>query len=134
MSEKSLVSYFNFKAKAICVCLLNLPVMIELYSLFFLENKLHFPVLEFGVVIWSLFCCVYLIAMLFSGRLQRISLKTEIEIFHVRRKIMQLTGLFLLITIIFSSLFIWESKNSENWRQGQKDFESFLIQMEQEKD
>ena len=58
MSEKSLVSDFKLKIKVICVCLLIPPLAIELYYLFFSNNMLVFPVLEFGIAIWALICGV----------------------------------------------------------------------------
>lgn len=132
LSEKSLVSDFRLKIKVVCVFLLIPPIAIELYNLFFTHNKLYFPVLEFGAAIWSFVCGIFLIFMMFSDFLKRISLKSEINFSSIRRKIMLLTGIFLFMTVIFSVLFMWEFKNRRDWQQGVSEVENLLFQMEQE--
>ncbi len=130
MIEKSLVSDFKLKIKVICVCLLIPPTAIELYNLFFSDNKLVFPVLEFGIAIWSLVCGMFLVFVIFSNFFKSISLKSEIKFFSIRRKIMLLIGIFFFTTLIFSALFMWELKNRQNWQQGVRNVEKLLIQME----
>jgi len=132
ISKKSLVSDFRLKIKIICVCLLIPTVVIELYNLFFMDNELCFPALEFGIALWAFICAVYLFFMVFSAFLKKISLKSEVAFLPIRRKVILLISIFLFMAVIFTTLFMWELKNRQDWKQGVTDVENLLFQMKQE--
>lgn len=134
LSEKSLVSDLKLKTKVICLCLLAPPVAIELYNMFFLENKLVFPILEVGVVIWAIICGVYLLLMMFSISLQKFSIKDGTDFHSIRQNIMFLVGLFILVSVVFSVLFVIEFKQRSSWQESIKEAQELMIQLEQEKD
>ncbi|MCP4707688.1 MAG: hypothetical protein GY869_03605 [Planctomycetes bacterium] len=130
--DKSIVSDFRMKIKVICVCLLNLPAVFELYDLFLAGNKMKFPVMELGVAVWSLICLGYLSLMMVSDYLQKVSLKSDIVFLSIRKKIICLIGIFCVLTVISTVLFVRELKSRQEWQQATSNIENLLQQIKQE--